>query len=288
MNYKILINKTNPLASNFVPAGLVTTDDNENNFHEFKDASLKPQVNILVLNHFLAMQSKARDCGLEIIVDSGYRSYDYQQKVWEINVLENGLEETKRSVAIPGCSEHQSGLAIDVAFMRDNTFYGNALENDAEVKWLIDNAYKYGFILRYPQGKEDITGYKFEPWHYRYVGIELATIIKYLDITLEEYYRNKKWIDATYCYNSPKNVTTFQLLAAYLSKKEFLETEFNIFVQEFKDTYPDTVVIDIRDLERYKKELSYLTKAELQEVIDEQLKEFINLYFGKSRYSKIT
>ena len=92
-------------------------------------------------------------------------------------------------MAIPGSSEHQTGLAFDVAFIRNNEYSLIALETDPEIKWLLKNAYKYGFILRYPKDKENITGYSYEPWHYRFVGIKLAKMLYKNNLTLEEYYK---------------------------------------------------------------------------------------------------
>lgn len=114
---------------------------------------------------------------------SGYRSYELQKYIYEINVANNGQEYTNDYVAIPGRSEHQIGLAMDLG---DST--GNLIENSEEVDWVKNNAHLYGFILRYPKGKEDITGYKYESWHIRYVGVNVATNIYSENITLEEYY----------------------------------------------------------------------------------------------------
>ena len=95
------------------------------------------------------------------------------------------IKEADLSTARAGFSEHQTGLAIDI--LTYNVTLSNFEETDA-FKWLSSNAYKYGFILRYPKGKEDITGYEYESWHYRYVGVEIATQIFEEDITFDEYY----------------------------------------------------------------------------------------------------
>ena len=192
LDLEILINKDNPLDSDYVPCNLVILDDNKDNFHQYKNPNLKPMIRGDILPNLSKMFEEARKMGFSIIVDSGYRSYDYQLEILNDRILELGLEEAQHMVALPGTSEHQSGLCFDIAYFYDNVFNDDVKEDDNEVKWLIDNSYKYGFILRYPKGKEDVTGYVFEPWHYRYVGKRLAKILYDNNITLEEYYLKKK------------------------------------------------------------------------------------------------
>ena len=109
-------------------------------------------------------------------------------------VLKGCIINTSKNYALncsakPGHSEHQTGLAVDVE--GSNNDY-DKFESSIEFNWMINNSYKYGFILRYPKGKENITGFKYEPWHYRYVGIELAKYLYKNNLTLEEY---KKTLD---------------------------------------------------------------------------------------------
>ena len=112
---------------------------------------------------------------------SGYRSYDYQKSLYENYVARDGEEAANRYSAKPGTSEHQTGLAFDVGEM--SWTYGET----AAGQWLVNHCAEYGFILRYLPGKEDITGYMYEPWHIRYVGVEHAAAIMSQGITLEEY-----------------------------------------------------------------------------------------------------
>ena len=135
--------------------------------------------------------------GMDIDISSGYRSYAYQQKLFKYNVELIGLEETKKKVALPGTSDHHTGLALDYYSFRTNEDgsifpYTDIKEEDREYQWIKDNCYKYGYIVRYPKGKEHITGYIFEPWHLRYVGLDIAKEIYYNNITLEEYVGKKK------------------------------------------------------------------------------------------------
>ena len=192
MDITILINKDHKLDKNYVPMNLIVADENENNFHNFVDPNMKTMIDKNVFFYFKKMQEDALKNNINIIIDSGYRSYDYQQTVWDNYLEEYGLEETKKRVAPPGASEHQSGLAFDIGYIINGEFVEDITDEQIETKWLFANAHKYGYIIRYPKGKEDITGYMYEPWHYRYVGIELASYLYENNLTLEEYYLEKK------------------------------------------------------------------------------------------------
>ena len=186
-DYTILVNHEYLLPRDYVPENLVVTDENENNFHHYKDPSLKPMIRADVLPYFLKMQKVALEAGVHILIDSGYRSYDYQEFVLKKNILEKG-NEAYFTVALPGASEHQTGLAIDIAYYRDGVYTDAVCDGDKEVEWLKENSYKVGFVLRYPKGKESITHISYEPWHYRFVGLEFARKLWEQGLTLEEYY----------------------------------------------------------------------------------------------------
>ena len=134
------------------------------------------------------MSKKARESNLNIIAMSAYRSYQYQVTLYNNYVKQDGKEEADAYSARPGYSEHQTGLATDVYNQKET--YTN-FEKTEEFKWMQENAYKFGFILRFPKGKEEETGYQYESWHYRYVGKEAAKYIKENNITFEEYYATK-------------------------------------------------------------------------------------------------
>ena len=187
LNVDILVNKDHLLPSSYVPKDLVMTDQNENNFHNYKDPTLKPMVRRDIYPYILKMFNDAKKDGLEIIVDSGYRGYHYQQVVLDALIKEKG-DIAYSLVALPGASEHQTGLAIDVAYYKDGVYNDDVKESDIEAIWLAKNAYKYGFILRYPKEKENITGFQYEPWHFRFVGLDLALELFANNLTLEEYY----------------------------------------------------------------------------------------------------
>jgi len=126
--------------------------------------------------------------GYNIYGQSAYRPYEMQKKLYDSAVSLGGIEYADSDTARPGHSEHQTGLAIDVS----STKNGNMMnfENTPSFTWMKENAHKYGFILRYTKGYENIHGYIYEPWHYRYVGIEVATDMydNYPNMTYEEYY----------------------------------------------------------------------------------------------------
>lgn len=189
LDVTILVNKEHILDKNYVPLEMYVVDENEGNFHQFKDASLKPMLRSDIKEYVDKLINDAQELGLPIIVDSGYRSYNYQQVVLDALIKEKG-DEAFKLVALPGASEHQTGLAIDFAYYENGIYNDDVKENDKEAIWLKNNAWKYGFILRYPKGKENVTGYNFEPWHFRFVGLKLAKYLFKNDLTLEEYYKN--------------------------------------------------------------------------------------------------
>ncbi len=138
------------------------------------------------------MFAAAEEEGIYLFAVSGFRSYERQQVLFDAQIEKQGGDEqlAAQVVAVPGTSEHQTGLTMDIS----SESAGFALEEDfadtPEGQWLAENAHKYGFILRYPKGKEDITGYTFEPWHFRYVGEEPANIMFENNWTLEEFFEN--------------------------------------------------------------------------------------------------
>lgn len=176
-NILTLVNKNNKLPTTYIPDDLVEIP----NYMTFNDKKVR---SILLIN-FKKLYKDAKKEGYKIIIVSAFRDYDYQKKLFNEYVNNKGLEYALKCSAKPGHSEHQTGLAIDV--MGSNNDY-NLFEESKEFEWMKNNAYKYGFILRYPKNKEKITGFKYEPWHYRYVGKEVAEFIYKNNITLEEYF----------------------------------------------------------------------------------------------------
>lgn len=178
----ILVNKYNYLNQDYSPDNLEEID------HKYSIPS-RQLVKVAKIA-FENLAKNATEDGFTIRAMSTYRTYSYQKGLYDNYVKNYSKEEADTYSARPGFSEHQTGLAIDVDNGKD---YFENFEKTQEFTWMQDNAYKYGFILRYPKGKENITGYTYESWHYRYVGIDIATYIKKNDLTLEEYY--VKFID---------------------------------------------------------------------------------------------
>ena len=125
--------------------------------------------------------------GFTLAVCSGYRSYEYQQELFENALATQSEEEAHMFSAYPGRSEHHTGLAIDITSESMDWALSQDFASYPEGQWLDEHCQDYGFILRYQKGKEDITGYQYEPWHFRYVGKEVAKDIMSRGITFEEY-----------------------------------------------------------------------------------------------------
>lgn len=137
---------------------------------------------------FEKMAAGAQKDGFTLVAFSGYRSYDYQTTLYNNYMNRDGKAAADRYSARPGYSEHQTGLTYDIGEKgREDLWLTSEFGESPAGQWLVKNAHKYGFILRYPEGKEDITGYMYESWHFRYVGVELATAIYESNKTLEEY-----------------------------------------------------------------------------------------------------
>ncbi len=133
------------------------------------------------LDAFYEMQADASDEGLNIYISSSYRSYEDQARIYQNYCDTDGQEAADTYSSRPGFSDHQTGLAFDLNSIDDS--FGYTPESD----WVSANCHKYGFIIRYPKGKEDITGYQYEPWHIRYIGVDKATAVYESGLCLEEY-----------------------------------------------------------------------------------------------------
>ena len=140
--------------------------------HKIKKAASEP---------LMKMIDAARADGLNLLVISGYRTERTQRGLFNNSVKRHGMDHALIYSAKPGYSEHQLGLAVDLNSTEES------FDQTKEYKWLKANSYKYGFIERYPKGKEFITGYGYEPWHYRYLGVDLATKVYTENVTYEEY-----------------------------------------------------------------------------------------------------
>lgn len=171
----ILVNKYNYLDPNFIPTDLEKISP----LFSTKEINLKKQA----LIPFEQMCADALALNITIKAGSGFRDYNYQKTLYENYIKIDGITKADTYSARPGYSEHQTGLAIDLKDQNNNYLK----EDSIEYNYIINNSYKYGFILRYPKNKEHITGYTFEPWHIRYIGTKIATYLHQNNLTYEEY-----------------------------------------------------------------------------------------------------
>lgn len=168
-----LVNKYNKLPDNYEIDDLVTLDE--------EYSSRGEKIREIAYKDLKVMFDKAREDGINLNVISGYRTSEKQNTLFNNSVKKNGIEHALMYSAKMGHSEHQLGLAIDINTTQES------FKNTNEYKWLKNNSYKYGFIERYKENKENITGFAYEPWHYRYIGIDNATKVFTENITYEEY-----------------------------------------------------------------------------------------------------
>ena len=176
------MNEGHPLDTAYVPA-------------EMTEIESERSVDSRIADELKQMLSDAKDAGLSMYVASAYRSYEKQREVFNNTMQDwisqgysplNAYDETKKSVAVPGTSEHATGLAVDIISSEYEELDDRQGDTE-EQKWLMEHCWEYGFILRYPPEKSDVTKIVYEPWHYRYVGKEAAKEITEQNITLEEY-----------------------------------------------------------------------------------------------------
>ena len=173
----MLVNKYNYLDENYDPEDLKAVPLT----YAFSGKKLKEEA----YEAFINMASAAKKEGLTLLANSAYRDYEYQNKLYKDYMNNHGQAWADSYAARPGYSEHQTGLVVDVSTLK-NTM--DDFEETDEFKWISQHCYEYGFILRYPKNKEYLTGYNYESWHYRYVGVKVAKEIQELGITFDEYY----------------------------------------------------------------------------------------------------
>lgn len=178
-DYLLLVNKYYHLGNDYVPDDLVDI----NNKYYYGDGH---QIRKVAYDAFIDMWNQANMEGIYFIINSGYRSFEDQQEVYDFYKNNYGTTYADSIAARPGYSEHQTGLSIDIFSTEYTTT--EAFKNSTHYEWLVNNAYKYGFIQRYQSDTEDVTGFTEEAWHWRYVGVEVATYLHEHDITFDEYY----------------------------------------------------------------------------------------------------
>ena len=170
----MIVNKFNHLEKDFLPKDLVTLFDSNRGAKMVKPAA----------EAYKKLIEKAKEDGITLESTTAYRSYSFQNTLYTNYVAKDGVKEADTYSARPGSSEHQLGLAVD---LNDPNVSGSRL-NDKDYEWLLNNSYKFGFIVRYTASGVPITGYMEEPWHIRYLGVDLATKVHDSGLTYEEYY----------------------------------------------------------------------------------------------------
>ncbi len=180
----VFVNKEYALPKDYRPEELVAPDIYFNLKYYDERTLMRPEAASAIELLFKA----AREDGYVLSGVSGFRSYNRQYSIFTRNIVVKGKEHTLKYSAVPGTSEHQTGLAMDLSCESLRYDLSSNFAETPEGIWLAKNAHRFGYIIRYPKGKADITGYAYEPWHIRYVGKDLATYLYENDLTLEEYY----------------------------------------------------------------------------------------------------
>ncbi|KUO51097.1 MAG: hypothetical protein APF76_16520 [Desulfitibacter sp. BRH_c19] len=183
----ILVNKTFKLPSDYTPGDLTVPDVK----FSFAGSHEKQNMREVAARALEELFIAAEDEGTYLYAVSGFRSYSLQQSVYKGHVKRLGQAGADKISARPGHSEHQTGLAMDVTSESVEFSLSKSFGDTIEGKWVAENAHKYGFVIRYEKGKEDITGYSYEPWHLRYVGMDTALEIFENNLTLEAYLANQ-------------------------------------------------------------------------------------------------
>lgn len=179
----VLTNKTHALPDGFEPENLTEPDVRFPFTEDLPKRYIQEEAAVALEELF----NSAEDEGITLHGQSGYRSYTRQKEVFKGHTERLGEKEARKVSALPGQSEHQTGLTMDITAASVDFTLTQDFGETKEGKWVANNAHKYGFIIRYLEGKEEITGYSYEPWHLRYVGKDSAQTIYDNDLTLEEY-----------------------------------------------------------------------------------------------------
>lgn len=184
-SYTMVVNKQHSVTRKFLPSDLTVPDIPFSFTEDLPKKQMRKEAAAALEELFMAAGREQ----IELVGVSAFRSYERQSRIFANNARQRGAEVANQVSARPGESEHQTGLAIDVSSAAVNYQLNEEFAETKEGKWLATKAAHYGFIIRYPKGKEEITGYQYEPWHLRYVGRQAATRIQRQGITLDEYKR---------------------------------------------------------------------------------------------------
>lgn len=179
-----IVNKNRALPKGYVPPDLIVPSVKLRLGKDAEQMQFAGQAEIALNEMFAAAQKD----GVTLVLGSGYRSEALQKEFYDSYVAKDGKEAADKYSAVPGTSEHQTGLAFDATNISEKCHLEICFADSPEGQWIKNNSYKYGFIVRYLEGKESVTGYQYEPWHLRYVGPELAAELQKTGQTMEEYF----------------------------------------------------------------------------------------------------
>ena len=179
-----IVNKKRPAGESYVPNNLLAPPVTLNTQKSAEENTVRQELAEPIQQLF----EDAKKDGINFMLASGYRSYALQQTYYSNYVTTSGEAEANRYSAKPGTSEHQTGLSFDITNADRTHYLDQSFGQDPGGQWVASHAHHYGFIIRYPQGKEAVTGYMYEPWHLRYVGIDLATELYNTRQTMEEFF----------------------------------------------------------------------------------------------------
>ncbi|NCQ53995.1 hypothetical protein COV88_01010 [Candidatus Saccharibacteria bacterium CG11_big_fil_rev_8_21_14_0_20_41_19] len=188
-----LVSKTHAISVDYAPSDLKIPDVATRTDKSDAERSVRSIIEKPLINLF----SAASNAGYQLMIGSGYRSAVLQKVYFDSLAASVGDPAANQAIARPGQSEHQTGLAVDLSTIARNCYLDNCFAQTGDGMWLVNNAYKYGFTLRYPSGKELITGYQYESWHFRYVGVDLATALHDSGLTLDDAWTYLVKADAT-------------------------------------------------------------------------------------------
>ena len=175
-----ITNKSHPIDPGYIPADLTKVNVNSNGIQYLRSEAATALTN---------MFEAARKDNINLYLVSGYRSYEQQLELYNTYVATDGKALADHYDAIPGACEHQLGLAVDLSDDNRNHDIDDSFESTAAYQWLLKHSYEYGYIFRFPRGKETITGITYNPWSFRYIGVEEAKKVYDSGLTLEEFYK---------------------------------------------------------------------------------------------------
>ena len=199
MNYEILVNKENPIDTNYLNKVIIPSlieiefsRDNDDMFEEYYIEDKKIYLERVTAKAWYELKQFLVNQGVEFDICSGFLSLENQKNKYNNFLKRNGYEMTKKRMCLPSYSEHHTGLAIDCDYFINGDWAGICSDDNPETKYIHSILHNFGFILRYPEHKQEVTGMQYEAWHIRYIGKELTKKLYEGDLTLEEYYSKKK------------------------------------------------------------------------------------------------